>query len=335
MEWIEYHALVGVRSFYLYVPPDDTISQHEANLTYALLAPYLSPDCSSCPSVQLLRQDPPRPGFSPQAHAYEECLREHAEEHEWLLFIDIDEFVAFPAGDSLGNVLQATGPQTEGALCVGWTTMAPTPPYTTSELQRPADTLLSELMDHSFDFKRVGKLAVRTARRSGLVEHCRFDRRHLPSAQRQEGTIFVHNCFSGAPVPVTSAAGVATDNGHCRMDERAFAEANRLITLYHFFTRTCHEWVHELVPKRVEWNQNRGNLMPQHSPRYRSDYCEGLAEPLIPAPHLQRFTKALRERVLRHPMWGQDIDFLLSSSASTLVSTLVSTTFVCIFMVLN
>jgi glycosyl transferase family 92 len=89
-EWIEFHRLVGVERFFLY--DNGSVDDHEA-----LLAPYLKE------GVVGLR---PWPGYRRQMSAYEDCLKEHADESRWIAFIDLDEFLFSPTGRPVPELLQ-------------------------------------------------------------------------------------------------------------------------------------------------------------------------------------------------------------------------------------
>src|SRR3989338_2896595 len=84
VEWLEYHSLIGVNNFYIYLAPRKLMSNQEADVTDGLLAPYLHPrpGCTDCPSVQIFRQERPRIGFHPQAAAFDTCLKDFAKENE-------------------------------------------------------------------------------------------------------------------------------------------------------------------------------------------------------------------------------------------------------------
>jgi glycosyl transferase family 92 len=90
-EWIEFHRLVGVERFFLY----DNGSQDDH---VEVLAPYIERGIVS------LHEWPASP--LDQRDVYEACLREHREDARWIAFIDIDEFLFSPTGDSVADLLR-------------------------------------------------------------------------------------------------------------------------------------------------------------------------------------------------------------------------------------
>src|SRR3989338_2738470 len=312
VEWLEYHTLIGVTNFYIYLTPSRMMTDHEAKLTRALLAPYTRHNCTGCPSVQVFSQDHPRAGFHPQAAAFDKCLRRFAEDNEWMFFIDVDEFIAFPSGKSLAHALD--GAPKYRAFCLGWKMISPSHPYSSPGVQRPANSLLSQLCQRYIPTGHVqGKIILKTDFSLKGLQGCHFDRSLLNSRkkglERSGPFLFFHNCNLGSPSLQTyNLNGEPNSSLHCSMAD----PDSDPIVLYHFFTRTCFEWLHELLPKRLEWRKSRGmggkDLNSVHTdPRY----CEKFTSSPIsnPAPFLDRFAPALYDRVSKHPLWGCPIDW--------------------------
>ena len=101
-EWIEFHRLVGVESFYLY----DNGSQDG---TEEVLAPYRAA------GVVQLKSWPQRPG---QLAAYKDCLAERGAESQWIAFLDADEFLFPTVADDLCSVLAEF--EDHPAVAVNW-----------------------------------------------------------------------------------------------------------------------------------------------------------------------------------------------------------------------
>jgi hypothetical protein len=89
-EWIEFHRMVGVERFFLY--DNFSVDDHRE-----VLAPYVEED------IVVIHEWPIFPGQLP---AYDHALRHHGHESRWIAFIDLDEFLFSPAGDSLPDVLR-------------------------------------------------------------------------------------------------------------------------------------------------------------------------------------------------------------------------------------
>lgn len=93
-EWIQWHRHAGVSRFFLYdnESGDDTVRVAEAQGE----------------DVEVLDwSQQPAKGHSPQMLAYEHCLsaQAHAHEVEWLVIVDVDEFVWHPDGRAIPEVL--------------------------------------------------------------------------------------------------------------------------------------------------------------------------------------------------------------------------------------
>ena len=88
-EWIDFHRLVGVERFFLYDNGSD--DEHRD-----VLARYRG-------DLVVVREWDQSPG---QLAAYEHCLAEHGSESRWIAFIDVDEFLFSPAGDSVADALR-------------------------------------------------------------------------------------------------------------------------------------------------------------------------------------------------------------------------------------
>jgi len=88
-EWVEFHRTRGIQRFYLY-------ENNSTDDWRRALEPYRD-------FVELHRW-PQHPG---QFSAYADCLRHHRWDTRWLAFIDIDEFLFSPTGQSLTGVLDS------------------------------------------------------------------------------------------------------------------------------------------------------------------------------------------------------------------------------------
>ncbi len=91
IEWLEFHRLAGVERFFLY-NNGDREAQRE------LLAPYVEE------GTVTLHEWPVFP--APQMSAFKHCLDNHGSESRWIAFVDTDEFLFSPAGNSLSGVLR-------------------------------------------------------------------------------------------------------------------------------------------------------------------------------------------------------------------------------------
>jgi hypothetical protein len=92
-EWIEVHCLMGVERFFLY----DNQSEDDHR---QVLEPYIDD------GTVVLHDGGPEPvRAGGQASRYERCLAEHGDESRWIAFLDLDEFLFSPTGNTLPAVL--------------------------------------------------------------------------------------------------------------------------------------------------------------------------------------------------------------------------------------
>ena len=87
-EWLQYHVALGVGIIYVF----------DNNSTYPRLIPMLHPYIVSGHVVYRYLSEPLPPGTlqgmrSKQLYAYQQCLREFGKRHEFMGFIDSDEFI--------------------------------------------------------------------------------------------------------------------------------------------------------------------------------------------------------------------------------------------------
>ena len=95
-EWVTFHRLMGVETFYLY-DNDSTDDWRRA----------LHPELTS----GLVRVTPwPAEPRDAQLSAYRDCLKRYRHQARWIAFLDIDEFLFSPRGQSLPQVLAAFPP---------------------------------------------------------------------------------------------------------------------------------------------------------------------------------------------------------------------------------
>ena len=112
IEWLAHHRLMGFDHFYV-------VNNDSSDNTWPLLqalSQTLPITCFSYAST---------PGIGPQLPVYEEIVRRHGHEVEWMAFMDADEFL-WPSHhpDTVSDLLQATShahPDV-GALALNWAT---------------------------------------------------------------------------------------------------------------------------------------------------------------------------------------------------------------------
>jgi hypothetical protein len=98
-EWVAFHRAMGVERFYLYNNRSEDDGHREALAPYVdegLVTVYEWPDCLP-PNVFA--------GEAVQTATYQHCIQHHAGDSRWIAFIDLDEFLFSPTGNSLPDML--------------------------------------------------------------------------------------------------------------------------------------------------------------------------------------------------------------------------------------
>lgn len=112
IEWLAHHSLMGFDHFYV-------VNNDSSDNTWPLLQALSQTLPITCFSYATT------PGIGPQLPVYEEIVRRHGHEVEWMAFMDADEFL-WPSHhpDTVSDLLQATlhaNPDV-GALALNWAT---------------------------------------------------------------------------------------------------------------------------------------------------------------------------------------------------------------------
>jgi hypothetical protein len=112
IEWLAHHSLMGFDHFYV-------VNNDSSDNTWPLLQALSQTLPITCFSYATT------PGIGPQLPVYEEIVRRHGHEVEWMAFLDADEFL-WPSHhpDTVSDLLQATlhaNPDV-GALALNWAT---------------------------------------------------------------------------------------------------------------------------------------------------------------------------------------------------------------------
>lgn len=101
-EWLEFHKMIGVEHFYIY-DNNSTDNPEEFLKTY----------------IEKKEVECTRWGIQPgQLSAYADCIFKHKEDSRWIGFIDIDEFIFPPWGETLSNFLKKY--EYASGLVVNW-----------------------------------------------------------------------------------------------------------------------------------------------------------------------------------------------------------------------
>jgi len=105
-EWVVFHALRGVSKFYLYLHgcTDESLTVAGALRRHFDL------------EVVVIAQEV----MAPQLKAYNHCYATQGHKHDWIGFLDGDEFLFSPKFDDIGSVLEQYKYQRLSALAVYW-----------------------------------------------------------------------------------------------------------------------------------------------------------------------------------------------------------------------
>jgi hypothetical protein len=102
-EWIDYHFGLGFHTIYLI----DNSEKHE-------LLQWQNKRRNAGYSVRVI----PKPGTNRQMYGYHMCVSEFREEHEYMAFFDVDEFLVLKKHENVDDFLKEHLPK--GALAISW-----------------------------------------------------------------------------------------------------------------------------------------------------------------------------------------------------------------------
>ncbi|KAL7529484.1 hypothetical protein ACHAWF_002998 [Thalassiosira exigua] len=102
-EWVDYHFGLGFHTIYLI----DNSQSHE-------LLKWQNKRRASGYSVRVL----PKPGTNRQMYGYHMCAAEHKNDHAYMAFFDVDEFLVLKKHDTIDEMLRQNLPK--GALAISW-----------------------------------------------------------------------------------------------------------------------------------------------------------------------------------------------------------------------
>lgn len=105
-EWVAFHHVVGFRKFYIYLHKctDDSMQITSDLSRHFDITAFTLPDDT----------------FRPQLAAYQHCYAHHGALHDWMAFIDGDEFLFSPEEKEITNALQEFEDQPIGAIGAYW-----------------------------------------------------------------------------------------------------------------------------------------------------------------------------------------------------------------------
>jgi len=95
-EWVHYHQKLSISKFYVY--------DHESTPPLSqVLMPWIN---QGIVEYQTIKPSDFSQHYSgrPQLYGYDHCLQNHGDKHQWLAFIDVDEFLVFQQGPPVQNL---------------------------------------------------------------------------------------------------------------------------------------------------------------------------------------------------------------------------------------
>ncbi|KAL9180266.1 hypothetical protein ACHAXT_008236 [Thalassiosira profunda] len=102
-EWVDYHFGLGFHTIYLI----DNSQDHE-------LLEWQNKRRNAGYSVRVM----PKPGTHRQMYGYHMCVSEHKNDHMWMAFFDVDEFLVLKNHDTIDEMLREHLPK--GSLAISW-----------------------------------------------------------------------------------------------------------------------------------------------------------------------------------------------------------------------
>lgn len=113
-EFVAWHAALGIKTFYLYdhgsSPP---VSAEQAR---EMLPPATRDETEVHVEPLTDAQIAAHPSKIPQMTAYDTCVASHRAEHEWLAFLDVDEFVVLESSDTSSSASSPSSSSATGAV---------------------------------------------------------------------------------------------------------------------------------------------------------------------------------------------------------------------------
>lgn len=111
-EWIEFHKLQGVQHFYLY-------NNNSKDSYKRVLKPYIeSKEVTLVDWLYTFEPGATEKWLAIQRGAYKDCLAKFGQSSSWIAFIDIDEFLFCPTGETLPAFLNRY--KSYGGVCANW-----------------------------------------------------------------------------------------------------------------------------------------------------------------------------------------------------------------------
>ena len=207
IEWVNHHLSLGIRPLYVYdhrsLPPLERF-----------LRPYIA---DGRVVLERYEADKDFGSMSPQLYAFEDCLHRRGSQHQWLAFLDVDEFLMFRNShpiQSLGAFLK----DYEGysALAVHWIL------FGSSDYQNKPLRSVLRSYTRCMPLKHTQHLFVKSIVNTRCTTHT-TDSPHS----------FVHNC---------SAPAVRTDGSPIQGATATDAPVHDTLVIHHYATKSLEDF---------------------------------------------------------------------------------------------
>ena len=224
-EWIDYHMLLGVSKFYIY-------DNESTDNIKEVLSPYI--ESSLAEYVWF-------PGNGMQPVAYNDAVKRHRFDCEYMGFIDIDEFILPLTGENLLDIIDdimATSPQA-GGVSINWKSFG-----SSGHKKRPAGGVLENFTQRAPNGYAWSELPwkwdahVKTIANPRCLKQCK---------------VHNHDYFFGKYS--------FDENGNPVIEDDNFVEKIHRIRINHYFTKSLEEWNIKRERGNVG-NSNWGALRP-------------------------------------------------------------------------
>ena len=210
-EWVEYHLNIGVQYFVIYdnnsiIPIRETLAQY---IRQGVV------DVIDCPIAS-----------RPQLKAYNHCLFHMCEKTQWIIYIDVDEFIILNKHNQISELLKEY--DSFGGLCLNWKL------YTAGgHVVKPLEPVMKAYKEYLPLSSAVNK--------------------HIKTILQPRYTLTMCN-----PHHALYFDGYYAVNENYLRVPSAFSDfSNEVVHINHYYTKSYEEWLHKVQKGRVDLNQKR------------------------------------------------------------------------------
>jgi len=272
-EWIEFHTLGGVEHFYIY-------DNDSSDGTAEILRPYVLQG-----RVTLLHW-PEHPG---QSSAYNHAIAVFGRDSDWMALIDVDEFIATPAGSSIARCVESVGREADQILLPWWHFGS------SGHDSRPGGLVIENYVHRTVEAHRQTKTIVR------------------PNAVRIVG---VHHCETREGRTVDSAGNPALE----RWIQPAPVAGE--MRIHHYFTKSRAEFADKIA--RGQADGGSGKTIADFE-RFATPVKDDHLVAMAGAVHRAIAESAARpQRLALHAPWSAQSELAPSETWQRLVSRVVA-----------